>query len=325
MRARPMKVARSGGSRGREAATPSAIPARGWKDILLRVKDQLGADNISIVAAGVAFYLFLALFPAVAALVSVVGLVVNPGEIERYVAAAGEVMPPEALAIVASQVQQLASASSRTLGLSLVVSVALALWSATAGTKSLMAALNIAYGEEERRGYLRYYATAILLTLGAIAFAVLALALVAVLPALLALLPVPQIVRTALGLVRWVILAGAFVLGLAVVYRFAPDRTQPQWRWVSWGAAAATALWLLGSALFSLYVANFGDYNKTYGALAAIVILLTWIYLTAFVVLLGAELNAEMEHQTRVDSTTGAPRPMGRRGARVADSVGESR
>jgi len=318
-----MKVAH--GSRGREAATPSAIPARGWKDILLRVKDQVGADNISIVAAGVAFYLFLALFPAIAALVSVVGLVVNPGEIERYIAAAGEVMPPEALAIVAGQVQQLASASSRTLGVSLVVSVMLALWSATAGTKALMTALNIAYGEEERRGYLRYYGTAILLTLGAIAFAVLALALVAVLPAVLAWLPVPQAVRTALGLARWVILAGAFVLALAVVYRLAPDRRQPQWRWVSWGAAAATVLWLLGSALFSIYVANFGDYNKTYGAIAAIVILLTWIYLTTFVVLLGAELNAEMEHQTRVDSTVGAPRPMGRRGARVADSLGESR
>jgi len=206
-----------------------------------------------------------------------------------------------------------------------VVSVALALWSATAGTKALMTALNIAYGEEERRGYLRYYGTAILLTLGAIAFALLALALVAVLPALLAWLPVPQGVRTALGLVRWVILAGAFVFGLAVVYRFAPDRKQPQWRWVTWGAAAATVLWLLGSALFSLYVANFGDYNKTYGALAAIVILLTWIYLTTFVVLLGAELNAETEHQTRVDSTVGASRPMGRRGARVADTLGETR
>src|SRR5690606_14264468 len=127
------------------------------------------------------------------------------------------------------------------------------------------------------------------------------------------------------GLVRWVILAGAFVFGLAVVYRFAPDRKQPQWRWVTRGAAAATVLWLLGSALFSLYVANFGDYNKTYGALAAIVILLTWIYLTTFVVLLGAELNAETEHQTRVDSTVGASRPMGRRGARVADTLGETR
>ncbi|HEY8555597.1 MAG TPA: YihY/virulence factor BrkB family protein [Burkholderiales bacterium] len=320
-----MKVVRGGGSHGRDAATPSGIPVRGWKDILLRVKDQLGADHISIVAAGVAFYLFLALFPAMAALVSVVGLVMNPGEIERYIAAAGEIVPPEALAIVAGQVQQLASAPRRALGISLVASVLLALWSATAGTKALMTALNIAYGEEERRGYLRYYGTAILLTLGAIAFALLALALVAVLPALLAWLPVPQGVRTALGLVRWVILAGAFVFGLAVVYRFAPDRKQPQWRWVTWGAAAATVLWLLGSALFSLYVANFGDYNKTYGALAAIVILLTWIYLTTFVVLLGAELNAETEHQTRVDSTVGASRPMGRRGARVADTLGETR
>jgi len=188
-----------------------------------------------------------------------------------------------------------------------------------------MTALNIAYGEHERRGLLRYSATALLLTFGAIVFVMVALALVAALPALLERLLIPQWLRTALGLTRWVILGGLMMLALAVLYRFAPSREDPQWRWVSPGAVASTLLWLLGSGLFSVYVANFANYNKTYGALAAIVILLTWFYLTAFVILLGAELNAELEHQTRVDSTTGRPKPMGRRGARMADTLGPSR
>lgn len=316
---------REGGERGRGATHPGQIPKRGWKDILLRTKEQIGEDNLSIVAAGVAFYAFLALFPGIAALVSILGLVVDPAEVEGYVESAQGVLPPDALALVREQVHAIASAPSQALGLGLVISVGAALWTATAGVKALMEALNIVYEEREARGFLRYYGMAFLLTIGGVVFGILALALVAAVPVALEQLALPLVLELVLGLVRWVILAGAFVLVLAVLYRFAPSREQPQWRWVSWGAAAATLLWLAGSALFSLYVANFGDYNKTYGALAAIVILLTWFYLTAFAVLLGAELNAEMEHQTGVDSTVGQPKPMGDRGARMADSLGGAR
>jgi membrane protein len=312
-------------ARGREARTPREIPKRGWKDILLRVKDRIGNDNLSIIAAGVAFYLFLALFPAIAAAVSVLGLLMEPAEVENFVASASAVLPPDALTLVRDQVHELANAPRQTLGLSLLISVALAIWSATAGVKAIMTALNIAYQEHERRGFIKYNAQAILLTVGVIVFAVIALALVAAVPAVLQLLTIPQAIADLLNALRWVILGVMFVLALAVLYRYAPSREKPQWHWVSWGAAATTVLWLGGSALFSLYVTNFAGYNKTYGALAAIVILLMWFYLTAFAILLGAELNAEMEHQTRADSTTGHPKPMGQRGARVADTVGESR
>lgn len=310
---------------GREAKTPREIPRRGWKDILLRVKDQIGEDNLSIVAAGVGFYAFLALFPAIAAMVSIAGLVLQPADVENMVAAAQGTVPPEALALIRDQVHQIVSASSPTLGVSLVVSVGLALWSAAAGMTALMTALNITYEEHERRGYLKYYATAIGLTLGAIVFVVVALGLVAAVPAVVSQLGLPSVLSVVVSLVRWIVLAAALLFALAVLYRFAPSRDSPQWRWVSVGAVVATVLWLIGSALFSLYVAHFAGYNKTYGALAAIVILLMWFYLTAFAILLGAEVNAEMEHQTRVDSTVGQPAPMGQRNARMADTLGDTR
>lgn len=315
--------ARAGDARGRQAETPSQIPRRGWKDILWRTKEQVDQDDLFLVAAGVAFYVFLALFPAIAAAVSVLGLVVQPQEVTQFVQSAGSVLPSTALDIIERQVQAVASGSGGALGLSLVVSVLLSFWSATAGMKGLMTALDIAYEEREKRGFLRYYATAIVLTLGAMVFVLAALALVAALPALLAQLSLPGWLRVVLGLLRWVILGSAFMLMLSVLYRFGPSRERPKWRWVSWGAGIATVLWLIGSGLFSLYASNFGDYNATYGALAAIVILLTWFYLTALVILIGAELNAEMEHQTARDSTVGQARPMGRRGARMADSLGK--
>lgn len=312
-------------ARGREARTPREIPKRGWKDVLLRVKDRISNDNLSIIAAGVAFYLFMALFPGIAAAVSILGLMMDPNDVERFVASASAVLPPDALNLVREQVHEFVSAPAQTLGISLFISVALAIWSATAGVKAIMTALNIAYQEHEQRGFIKYNAQAIVLTVASIIFAVVALALVAAVPAVLQNLTLPQLFADILNALRWIILGAMFVFALAVLYRYGPSREKPQWHWVSWGAAVATILWLAGSALFSLYVTHFAGYNKTYGALAAIVILLMWFYLTAFVVLLGAELNAEMEHQTRVDSTTGRPQPMGQRGARVADTVGESR
>lgn len=307
--------------RGRDADRPSHIPASGWRDILLRVKDEQSKDNISIVAAGVAFYFLLALFPALAAMVSIWGLVADPAQLAGQIEAMSGVLPEQAQAIIADQLRQLGGAGGR-LGFWAVVSILIALWSASQGTKALMTAFNIAYEEEEKRGYIRYYGTALLLTLGMIVFVPIVLAIVAAVPALIGMLGLGSAVEWVLRLARWPLLAVLVMAALGVLYRYAPSRNEPRWEWVSWGAVFATVVWLLGSIAFSVYVSNFGSYNETYGSFGAIVILLLWFNLTAYVVLLGAELNAEMEHQTARDTTVDAHQPMGSRGARMADTVG---
>jgi membrane protein len=198
------------------------------------------------------------------------------------------------------------------------------LWSAAKGVKALFIALNIAYQEEESRGFLKLNGMALLLTLAAIIFIIVSLGLIAVLPVLLGGLGLPPAGETLVSLARWPLLGILVMFALAMLYRYGPDREQPQWRWVSWGAVIATLLWLLGSILFSFYAANFGEYNETYGALAAVIILLLWLYLSAYVILLGAEFNAETEHQTRHDTTGEKNKPLGGRGAHVADTVGRS-
>jgi membrane protein len=207
----------------------------------------------------------------------------------------------------------------------LIVSVLIALWSARSGTSTMITVINIAYKEPEKRNFIRLNAISLGLTFGAVVFAAIALALIAILPAIVDLLPFGSFGKTIASIVRWPILIVLVTVVLAAIYRFAPSRDEPNWRWVSWGATIATLLWILGSALFSIYVGKFASYDKSYGSLGAVVVLLMWLYLSAFVVLLGAELNAEIEHQTARDSTTGRPQPMGQRGAKVADSIGKVR
>jgi len=201
--------------------------------------------------------------------------------------------------------------------------VALALWSASSGVKSLMTALNIAYEEEEKRGLLHYNALALAMTFGAIIAGLIALTLVALVPPLLQALALPKWLHWMLSLARWPILALGVIIGLAVLFRYGPSRNEARLNWVTWGAVAATVLWIIASVLFSWYAANFANYNKTYGSVGAIVVLLMWFYITAFVVLLGAELNAEMERQTAADTTRPPFKPMGSRGARMADTVAD--
>jgi membrane protein len=310
---------------GRQARWPSEIPRRGWWDILLRVKDSQSSTNISLIAAGLAFYAFLAIPSAFTALVALYGLVFDAASVGRQVDAMASVMPSEARQIIATVLTTITSSPSAKLGLALVISVLVALWSARSGTASLMTALNIAYGEQEKRGIIRFNLHAMLLTLSAVIFAIVALALVALLPAIIDLLPLGPYSKLAATIVRWPVLLCLVMVALAATYRFAPSRESARWRWVSWGAAVATLLWLAGSALFSLYVTEFASYDKTYGSLGAVVVLLMWLYVSSYVVLLGATLNAEIEHQTERDSTTGSPKPMGQRGATMADTAGESR
>jgi membrane protein len=306
---------------GRHAEKPSEFRGRAWRDVGKRTAGEVKKDRLSLVAAGVAFYAFLALFPAIAAIVSIYGMVANPADIQQAVQGMRGMLPTEVVDIVSRQMSSIASASGAALGLSAIISLLLAIWSTTKGTKALMEALNIAYNEREERGFVRLNAVALLLTLGAIVGLILAAVLVVAFPALVGALGLPDTLATVISWARWPVLALALMVGLALFYRYGPSRAAPRFRWVSWGAVAATVLWLIASGLFSFYVSNFGSYNETYGSIAAIVILLMWFYISAFVILLGAEMNAEMEHQTERDTTTGEPVPMGARQAAMADTA----
>jgi membrane protein len=310
---------------GRSADRPGEIPARGWWDVLMRVKDDISRNNLSLIAAGAAFYAFLAIPSALTSLVSLYGLVFNPADVQRQIESMQGVLPGESVQLISGQLQNITSGSNSKLGIGLIVSLLIALWSARSGTSSMITALNISYGEAEKRSFVRFQMVALGLTAGVVLFAVVALALIAVLPAIIDLLPFGGFGKTLAAIIRWPILLALLMVCLAAIYRFAPSREEPRWRWVSWGAVVATVLWIIGSALFSLYVGKFASYDKTYGSLGGVVVLLMWLYLSSFIVLLGAQLNAEIEHQTARDSTTGRQQPMGTRGARVADTVGRAR
>ena len=314
-----------GDAHGRHAETPSQIPARGWKDILLRVKDRISRDHIAIIAAGVAFCTFLAIPSALTALVALYGLVFDPSDVQRRMASMQGVMPGDASNLISAQLNTVTASSHSKLGISLVIAVIIALWGARSGMTTLITAVNISYAQEEKRGFIRLQATSLGLTAGGIVFAVVALALIAVLPAIIGFLPLGGSGRTLATALRWPIVLLMVIIGLAALYRLAPCRSGARWQWASWGAVAATVLWLIGSALFSVDVGRFASYNKTYGSFGAVVVLLMWLYLSAVTVLLGVELNAEMEHQTERDTATGQEEPMGQRGAKVADTVADGR
>ncbi|HEY6422684.1 MAG TPA: YihY/virulence factor BrkB family protein [Pseudonocardiaceae bacterium] len=306
---------------GSQADSPAQIPARGWRQVLGRAIRASQEGNVPLLAAGVAFFGFLALFPALIALVTLVGLVADAGQITQQVQSFTVALPQAAQQLISEQSAAITRSSGGALTVGLVVSLLVALWSASSGTSSLMTAVNVAYEEKETRGFLKLRAVALLLTLGTGVFLVLTLALIAIVPVVLHAVPLGPLGTVLAQVARWTLLIVLIVVGLAVLYRVAPDRNSPKFRWVSVGSVVAALLWLLGTVGFSLYVNFFGNYNKTYGALAGVVVLLLWLFLTCYVVLLGAEINAEAELQTARDSTAGKPEPMGQRGAVVADSM----
>lgn len=310
--------------RGRTAERPRDVPKSGWRDVALRVKDQVREDNLGLVAAGVAFFAFLSLFPALAALVSIYGLIADPADVQQQMQAVGGAMPEEAGGIIQQQLDSVARASGGALGLGFAVSLALALWSANKGTKNLMTALSIAYDEPEDRGFFKLNLTSLAITLGAMLLAIVAIGAVVVLPAALGAVGLGAAAEITIRLLRWPLLAAVILGGLAIVYRYGPNREHAEWRWTTPGSILATALWLVGSIAFSIYVSNFGAYDATYGSLGAVVILLLWFFMSAFVILLGAEVNAELERQTERDTTTGEPRARGHREAWAADTVGQT-
>lgn len=317
----PNSRAAARGLAGHDAEKPSQIPAKGWLQIVKRAWREGKADNVSMLAAGVAFFAFLAIFPAMVAALSVYGLVADPTTVTSQVDSFASALPSGAKGVITDQLTAIAGGNHRGLSISLVVAILLALWSASGGTGNLMKAVNIAYDEDEKRGFLKRRLIAIGLTLGGIVFVLLAVALVAVVPVLLGSLGLGPVAQIAAQVVRWLLLVVLVVVALAVVYRIAPDRDDARVRWVSLGAGLATVVWVIASVGFSLYVNFFGNYQKTYGALAGVIVFLLWLYLTCYVVLLGAEVNAEAEKQTVKDTTTGPPRPMGDRDAVAADTL----
>jgi membrane protein len=320
----PSESTTDGRYRGREARVPSEIPRRGWWDVLVRVKNEMNEDNFSMIAAGVAFYGFLAVFPALAAFVSIYGLVNDPVDLQQHMSSIETLLPSDAANLINQELSRIVQSNGDELGWGLLGGIALALWSAAKGMKVMFETMNIAYDETERRGFFQLNAMAVLLTLGAILMVVLFLGLIVGIPILLERVSLGRIAANVVDIARWPLLALCAMAGLAVLYRYGPSRDQSQWRWITWGSVAATIIWVIGSLLFSFYVTHFASYNKTYGSLGVVVILMTWFLLGAYSVLLGAKMNAEMEHQTTVDTTVGKAEPLGHRGAHVADTVGYS-
>jgi membrane protein len=282
--------------RGRRAATPSEIPAAGWKDILLRVWKNISEDRVMLVAAGVTFYCLLAIFPAIAALVAIYGFFSDPASISSQVDKLSEIMPGDALDIIRNQMNQVASQGPSKLGVAFIIGFVVSLWSANAGIKSIFDALNLVYDEPEKRGLIRLNIVSLAFTVAAILFILVAIACIAALPSV-ASSQLQGTTAVIAQIVRWPILFLIIAVGLAFVYRYGPSRAEPQWRWITWGSAFASIAWIAVSIGFSWYAANFSSYNKTYGSLAAIVVFMMWLWLSIAVILIGVELDAEMEHQ----------------------------
>ena len=308
--------------RGRSADKPSDIPAQGWKDILLRVFRGIAEDRILANAAAVAFYSLLAIFPALTALVSIYGLFSDPTTIEQQLEIVSGVLPGGALDIIRDQLHRLVAQPRGTLSVSFVIALLVSLWSANSAIKAMFDALNTVYEEREERSFVKLNAITLTFTIALIGFLILALVAFVAVPVLLNYLP--GFIGTVINIARWPLMAVLVAVVLAFVYRYGPSREEPKWRWLTWGSAFAAIGWLAFSAAFSFYAANFGTFNKTYGSLGAVVGFMTWMWLSVVVILIGGKLNAEMEHQTARDTTEGAPKPLGARRAKMADSVGQA-
>jgi membrane protein len=282
--------------RGREASGPRKIPVKGWKDILWRVYQGIQQDRLLAVAGGVVFYMLLALFPALAALVSIYGLFSDPASITAHLSLLQGMLPESTIGIIEEQVTRLSATSSNALSVGFFLGLGIALWSANAGMKALIDSLNVVYDEQEKRNFVKLTLVAFAFTLGGLCFVILALGAVVILPLVLAWLGLETQAARIISLLRWPALFLILLAWLAVLYRYAPSRARPKWQWLSLGSLFASIVWLIGSVLFSWYLSNFANYDATYGSLGAVVGLMMWLWISVIVILVGAELNAEMEH-----------------------------
>jgi membrane protein len=313
-------VAARSDARGRGADSPGEIPAKGWKDIAWRTYEQIQEDRLLAVAAGAVFYGLLALFPAITALVSSYALFTDAKTINDHLSFLAGLVPQGAYSIIQDQISRVLAKGEVRLGTAFVFSLMLALWSANGGMKAIIDALNVVYGEEEKRGFLKLNAISLAFTLGSLLAVLTAIGLVVATPIVLSTIGLGALGDALLRIGRWPALAAVVLIGLAVLYRYGPSRRAPKWKWVTVGGALATVAWLAGSALLSYYLSNFGDYDATYGSLGAAIGMMMWMWMSTIVVLFGAELNSEIEHQTTKDSTAGPSAPMGVRCDRMADT-----
>jgi membrane protein len=309
--------------RGRHADRPHDIPADGWRDILWRVHAHLLSERHSIVAAGIAFYALMAVFPGLIALVCTYGTVYKEAELAHHLDLVAAYLPPHVAETFTGQIHQIIALNGARLRVGSVFAVLVSLWTASAGMRALMDALNITY--HESTGPLgRFYARSLVFTVGALACAMVTIALIFGAPLYLRGTGVQGPLYTLLFHGRWLVLAGGALLALAVLYRYGPSRRKARWQWVTVGAAVATGLWIIASGLFYTYIVHFDRYNAIYGSLGGVLVVLTWFLITAWSLMLGGEINAQMERQTEKDTTEGPARPLGERGARAADTVGKT-
>ena len=289
----------------RNVNKPSEIPFSGWKSIGIGVKDMFGEDNVSIVSAGVAFYAFLAVFPAIGALVSIYGLAMDPQSLQDQLQKISQVMPQQAFEIIEAQLKDLVSTSGSALSWSLAIGILLSIWSANKGTKSLFTGIDIAYNTSNDRGFLKQNALTLLFTFGAVLLVIFSLGVIVIWPTFVDSIPLPSTLKGLISWLRWLVLAAIVVYFLGAVYRYAPAKKKPAFKWVLPGAILATILWLIASWGFSFYVKNFGSYGEVYGSISAVVVMLLWLFLTSIIILLGAEFNSEIEKysKAKVDRT----------------------
>ena len=302
--------------------SPQGIPAKGWKDILWRTYEQLNEDRLLAVAAGVVFYGLLALFPTITALVSSYALFADAKTVNDHMAFLSSFLPEGTFSIIQDQVGRVLSKGDMKLGGAFLGSLLLAIWSANGGMKAIIDALNVVYDEKEKRGFLKLNAVSLAFTAGGVIGILVAIGLVVVTPVALSMVGLGSAADTLIRVGRWPVLGVVLLLALAVLYLYAPSHRSPKWRWISIGSLVATIAWMIASSLLSFYLANFGHYDATYGSLGAAIALMTWMWISTIVILFGAELNSEIEHQTVFDSTEGTSKPLGRHGATMADTVG---
>ena len=310
--------------RGRDADSPADIPSRGWKDIAFRLLLSIPQNRLMTLSGGAAFFALLSIFPAIATIVSLYGMVADTATVLDHLNLLAGILPTGVLELIRQQIFSVAAKSNNTLGAAFAIGLLIALWSANSGVSALFDALNVVYGEREKRSLVRLYVTTLAVTLGSIVFVVISLIGVVGLPATILVLGVASPTEAWAQVLRWPALLLVVMITLSVLYRVGPSRRDAKWRWITLGSSAAALMWIAASMLFSWYVASFDSYNRLYGSLGAAVGFMTWTWLSVFIVLLGASLNAEIEHQTARDSTLGPPKPLGARGAIMADHVGKS-
>lgn len=315
---------KSTADRGRNADKPSEIPAKGWKDTLMRVKKEINNDKVSMLAASMSYYALLACVPAMTSLVLLYAWFSDPAEISRHIAELSRFLPAEAEKILRDQLVALSSKAPTTLGLSAIGTLLFSLWSASKGSTSVIEAMNIIYGEKECRGFVKRTLMALGMTLLGTILSLVAIVVVVAMPAITGAFNFGPMFETLGSIAGWIVLLFLFSFYLSSVYRFGPCRQKAKWQWVSRGSFIASVLWAATSLLFSWYASNFADFNKTYGSLGAVVVLMTWFWISSYIILLGGEINSELERQTTKDTTTGRPRPLGARAAHAADTVGPS-